>query len=277
MDYPALELRVRSTAECESSCQNVTRSMFQNMSSVTLCQFGSRLAGLIALFLMFVFSPMPATAAEADSTSENPLRPGAVGIEFGLNSVFGGGFSGTLSGKWHTGRTTALRVGGGASFRGSEGTGSETFQDQFQTIVSATDTHEEERSYSAFAELMKYLTIDRRIAFFAASGPVFQWNSDSFTQHAYLQTGEANLYHFGSSGWAAGLEISAGVEWFFHNRLSLGARYGISGLYGESNNDHIDANSGPSPSDNTSDVESTHQKNLNIQTESTLMTLTAYF
>src|SRR5262249_41143329 len=113
------ELRVR--AERELPCQNGTRNMFWNMLSVTLCQFGhrARIIGLAASLPALLFFAVRASAAEsaADSASLNPLRPGAVGIEFGVNSVFGGGFGGTLSGKWHMGRSTAIRLGGEVDFR----------------------------------------------------------------------------------------------------------------------------------------------------------------
>jgi hypothetical protein len=270
---------VRWTVSCDASRQNVTCNTFWNMLSATLCQFSRAacITGCSIVMLPILAATGFAEEPAADSAPVNSLRPGAIGIEFGVNSLFSGGFSGTLSGKWHMGSRTALRLGAGGSFHETQTDGNELLQDPFQTFNDITDEHEERRSYSAFAQIMQYFVVDRRIGFFVAPGPVYQWTSDSYTEHVYLQSGDAELLHFGSSGWAAGLDVDIGVEWFFHNRLSLGARYGVAGLYGEADHELISATSSSDPNHAGSDARSGHDKSLNIQTESTLLTLTGYF
>jgi hypothetical protein len=238
------------------------------------CIFGCAAS---VLMLLLLAAPVEAAEATGDSTSVNSLHAGAVGIEFGVNSVFGGGFGGTVSGKIHAGRSTAIRIGGGATFSETEGTGNSHFQDPFEQIAGTSDDHDETRSYSAFVQLMQYLMVHDRLAGFLSVGPIARWNSDSYTEHDFSTNGDAAHLRFDSSGWAAGLDLSVGFEWFFQHGLSLGARYGFSGLYGESNHTQDQGQSSADPNRTYSDHESGHDKTFQMQTNGTLLTLTAYF
>lgn len=271
-------MRVAAT---ELLCQSGTINSSWDELIVTPCQF-SRIASISALIGLLLTIPILSArraAAEeaADSVSVNPLRAGAMAVEFGVNPAFNYGSGAALSGKWHTGRSTAIRVGGAVAFQENKGDGSESDQNQLQNIYVVTDNHFEDRSYSAFAQLVQYLWIQNRMSLYLATGPIYRWSSEHSTNHGFGTDGSASLLRDDSSSWGAGLDLSIGFEWFFHHRLSLGARYGVSGVYGESSFDRTYALSSPDPNETFTHQESNDGKSFTISTDTTLLTLTAYF
>lgn len=111
---------------------------------------------------------------------------------------------------------------------------------------------------------------------FLAGGPIYHWNSTHDTEHFVSDGGDVVL-QFDTSGWTTGLDLGIGFEWFFQNRLSMGARYGVAGLYGKSTIDRSETESGSIPAQDSIYQDSSHDKTFTFQTDETLVTLTAYF
>jgi hypothetical protein len=186
---------------------------------------------LVSLFLL----PNATVRAAEDSAPRHSLRSGVWALDFGVQPSFGG-FSGTagIAVKHHLSDRLAMRLGGTVAIEEREGEGSrrEVFPG-YPVVVYDQTTDYDLREYTAFLHLQPHVTVKDRTTIYLYGGPVAVWSQITEDSWEILTNGAENRYSRDYEAWYAGLELGAGFEWFWTQHVSLGAYYGLSGMYGE--------------------------------------------
>ncbi|HET9252733.1 MAG TPA: hypothetical protein VFP58_11525 [Candidatus Eisenbacteria bacterium] len=196
-----------------------------------------RLPGLrcVLVLLLILLPEAAARAQEEADPSRHSLRSGAWALDFGVQPSFSG-FSGSagIAVKHHLSDRLGLRLGGTTVIeeRESDGSRRELFPG-YPEVEYDRRTDYDVREYTAFLHLQPYVSVQERTAIYLYGGPIATWTRSSDSEWEILTNGSAIRYRREYEAWYAGLEVGAGFEWFWTRRVSLGAYYGISGMYGE--------------------------------------------
>ena len=188
--------------------------------------FKTNLIGIISLLLFFiVFTKvcLPQNESNLDSLD------GKFALQFQISDNFNlTNFQGTIfSGKYHFSNRDAVRLGISLDFGDSN---YETDTDR-DTLYSSNSKREVDRfGFSVYAQYIRYMEVTGDIAFFGGVGPFFHYSKENETRQEYYDTlnvkreSDRKLY-------SGGLDLLIGVEWWFHEYMSLSAEYGLSAYY----------------------------------------------
>lgn len=188
--------------------------------------FKTNLTGIISLqifILIFTNTILPQNYSYLDSLD------GKFALQFQITSNFSlTNFQGTIfSGKYHFSNRDAIRLGISLDF----GDSNYETDSNYDTLYSSHSKRDVDRfGFSVYAQYIRYLQVTGDIAFFGGAGPFFHYSKDNETRNEYLDTlntkreSKRNLY-------SGGLDLLLGVEWWFHEYMSLSAEYGLSAYY----------------------------------------------
>lgn len=178
--------------------------------------------------LFFILSLVSTTTAQ---TSYLDSLDGKFALQFQISDNFQlSSFQGsTLSGKYHLGKRSAIRLGLSIelnSFEKEETILSDTLNDY------GTNRDSKLIGMSLNAQYIYYLAVNDDIAAFGGIGPFFTYQ--------YLNSNEYDpdgnfIYEQKQTNYIPGLDIIFGVEWWFNKSMSLSAEYGLSLSYSSSN------------------------------------------
>lgn len=226
-------------------------------------------------------SLLPAGVALAQGEPpKTSLRSGVWALEFGAQPVFSSGFfsSAGLAIKHHVSDRTALRVGFfvNVSDEQAEGTVLEEGPNPPYRITGTTTDDYDDRRYSVYAHLQRAFSVTGRTAIHVYGGPTATWDSYENLDRLFYEDGGTRADRSEYESWNVGLEVGAGFEWFWTERVSLGAHYGMVGQYGEW--DRVRTSDFVDPSAvqyRYEDVE--HSKTFQVVTSGSYLRLAAYF
>jgi opacity protein-like surface antigen len=164
-----------------------------------------------------------------DSTYLDKLN-GKFALQFQISSNFtlSQFQGGTFSGKYHFGNRSAIRVGVSTQINNSEDDISASEIDSFYVHPSYTNSYDYQ-VYSVNLQYLNYLTAMEDVGFFIGTGP--------YVSYAYLKQDidTADVFNYISSNtstlWNFGVDLLAGVEWMFNDKMSLSAEYGVRAYY----------------------------------------------
>jgi hypothetical protein len=135
----------------------------------------------------------------------------------------------TFSGKYHTGKSQALRIGLSLGASDKE----DDFHALTDTSTFQANADESVYGFTLNSQYLFYFVNIDEVAFFGGAGPFVTYQStenvveinesSSITKRDDSRT---NLY--------LGFDLIMGVEWFFHEVMSLSAEYGLEFFYGKS-------------------------------------------
>ena len=238
------------------------------------------MAAIIALALSVPSAAQDSTKAEWKS----PLEPGVWALEFEtqarLSSFSYGG--GTIAGKRHFSARSALEVGVSIYFNEREENATVTRTEYvgvnaYGFTDSDVDDNYENQSYSIFTHYVKYASLWRRFGVFWAAGPIVQWDS-YFSSYDFPHPDSVALNRSDDTDtWGIGLDAVAGFEWFFSDRLSLGGRFGLTGIYRTGDRTSVDQYYDPASLYGYDHYETAEIEQVLIQTNPVVLVLSGYF
>ncbi|HMU43311.1 MAG TPA: outer membrane beta-barrel protein [Ignavibacteriaceae bacterium] len=164
-----------------------------------------------------------------DSTYLDKLN-GSFALQFQISgnftlSQFQGG---TFSGKYHFGPRSAIRVGLSTLINNSEDDITASEIDSFFVHPSYTNSFDYQ-VYSVNLQYLNYLTALESVGFFIGAGPYVSY---AFSKQ---DIDTADVFNYNSSStstlWNLGIELLAGVEWMFNDKMTLSAEYGLRAYY----------------------------------------------
>lgn len=176
---------------------------------------------LLTLFSTQVFSQ--------DSTYLDKLN-GKYALQFQISSNFtlSQFQGGTFSGKYHFGNRSAIRVGVSTQINNREDEITASEIDTFFVHPSYTNSFDYQ-AYSVNLQYLNYLTSMESVGFFIGAGPYISY---AFSKQV-IDT--ADVFDYSSSNtstlWNLGIELLAGVEWMFNDKMTISAEYGLRAYY----------------------------------------------
>lgn len=169
----------------------------------------------------------------------------------------------TFSGKYHSGKRSAIRVGLTVNYNNADVENSETLLDT--NLVISGDGNQNVFGMTIRTQYIHYIPGTYDITFFAGGGPFVGFNngtSETNQTNYDPQHREQTIDDF-----FAGLDLLVGVEWMFTKNMSLSAEYGIRFSYQSETRNWKDEHS----------VRETSSKNYNIGKGDINFGLSVYF
>jgi len=183
---------------------------------------------LICLFsLFFILSLLSNTTAQ---TSYLDSLDGKFALQFQISENFTlTNFQGaTLSGKYHLGKRSAIRLGLSLNFDDSN-------SDREITLSDTLDYNENAETnsigFTISAQYLNYLVRTDDIGFYLGIGPTIGIGNSDFEFEYDSLDSTINNGSGSSDSFTIGLDAIAGVEWSFHKDMTLSAEYGIKFYY----------------------------------------------
>jgi len=140
--------------------------------------------------------------------------------------------------------------------------------------VSGTATNDyDRRQYSVYTQFQRVLSLSGRTSIHLFSGPTVSWYHAEELDRLFLEDGTQRISEYDYDSWNAGLELGAGFEWFWTEKVSLGAHYGVIGQYGEYDRLETYHNTNTMATYEAED----HGKEFNVITRGSFLKLAAYF
>jgi len=181
--------------------------------------------------LFFILSFISTASAQ---TSYLDSLDGKFALQFQISENFTlSDFQGaTLSGKYHLGKRSALRLGISIYFNDSSLDEHETYIDTLNIINDSEGNSDRNGvGFTINSQYIAYLVSTDDIGFYIGSGPIFSFhNSDEESERSSNSSGKYTTSH-SEDFFSIGLDAIAGVEWSFHKNMSLSAEYGIKFYY----------------------------------------------
>ena len=177
--------------------------------------------------LFFILSLVSTTTAQ---TSYLDSLDGKFALQFQISENFTlTNFQGaTLSGKYHLGKRSAIRLGLSLNFDDSD-------SDREITLSDTLNYHENAETnsvgFTISSQYLNYLVRTDDIGFYLGAGPTIgfgnsesEFKSVSFDSTINTGSGSADFF-------TIGLDAILGVEWSFHKDMTLSAEYGMKFYY----------------------------------------------
>jgi len=185
-------------------------------------------------FFSLLFFILALTNTTSAQTSYLDSLYGKFALQFQISENFTlSNFQGaTLSGKYHLGKRSALRLGISIFFDDSS-------LDQQITYIDTLNPNNESKNnsdrnsvgFTINSQYIAYLVSTDDIGFYIGSGPTFSLrNSDEESETSSNSVGKYTNSH-SEDFFSIGLDAIAGVEWSFYQNMSLSAEYGIKFYY----------------------------------------------
>jgi hypothetical protein len=186
---------------------------------------------LFSLFISTIFSGK----VFSQKVSHLDSLDGKFALQFQINENFRlSNFQGTvLSGKYHFSRRDAIRIGVSLYLRGSDAEYEINYFDT--TAVDNSKLDDNKFEIIVNTQYIRYLNVSESIAFFGGVGPFFSY-TDGTNERVISVGGIEKKSESQINGYGIGLDLIAGVEWWFHKQMSLSAEYGIQFAYRSSEN-----------------------------------------
>ncbi len=164
-----------------------------------------------------------------DSTYLDKLN-GKFALQFQISSNFTlYNFQGTtFSGKYHFGNRSAIRVGVSTQINNSEDDITASELDSFYVHPSYSNSFDYQ-TYSVNLQYLNYLTTMEDVGFFIGAGPYVSY---AFSKED-IDTADVFSYNSSSSStlWNLGIDLLAGIEWMFNDKMTISAEYGVRAYY----------------------------------------------
>ena len=227
--------------------------------------------------LMFLLLLPGAVRAQEGSAPRHSLRSGAWALDFGLQPSFAG-FTGAagIAVKSHLSDRLAIRLGGTVAIdeRESDGTRREIYPGYPDVEYDQTSDYDL-REYTVFLHLQPHISVQDRTTIYLYGGPVAVWSRSTDDEWEVLTNGAHIRYSRDYDAWYAGLDLGAGFEWFWTQRVSLGAYYGVSGMYGEFDREELYRSSQYAPPAEVYRTDS--GRAFSVRTRGSFFKIAAYF
>jgi hypothetical protein len=181
--------------------------------------------------LLFIFSFISTTSAQ---TSYLDSLDGKFALQFQISENFTlTSFQGaTLSGKYHPGKRSALRLG-------IELFSNNWNYDSEENTIDTSNVNfwtkgNEDGNYIGITinfQYLAYLVSMEDIGFYFGSGPTFSYGKwEKEDGYSYSIPNDFSASSSDKSIWI-GLDVIAGIEWSFYRNMSLSAEYGLEFSY----------------------------------------------
>jgi opacity protein-like surface antigen len=190
------------------------------------------------LILLFV-SQLFITTGFSQSTSYLDSLDGKFALQFQIDRNFTlTNFQGTtLSGKYHFSCRDAVRLGLSLELGDSE---IDATTNQFDSINVATiNATQTSLGVTLKTQYLRYFRGSNDISFFGGVGPFFTYYK-STNEGKTLGTPDDRNFTETSDRFTFGLDLIAGIEWFFYNNMSLSAEYGLNFSYNSNTREYND-------------------------------------
>jgi len=184
----------------------------------------------IIFICLITTSSIPSVFAQQKDSIEHSIKKGSMSLQFEIGYDFRlTSFDGSqISLKYHISPNIALRFGGGltSNINNIDVNYDDYYYNQSHISEPLEEYNHEFYLTSAFLWYPKPNSI---IKLYFGLGPRASYNY-SKDEYLYSDGYKESRWH---EGWAAGLNLSAGCEWFPVYFLSLSAEYSFYGVYGE--------------------------------------------
>jgi len=182
------------------------------------------LLSILFLILISISSTYSQSSSDLDSLEGKFALQFQISEDFTLTNFQGT----TFSGKYHFSSRDAVRLG--FTFELSD---SEIKADV--THLDTTDSDQSKDNINRFgftinSQYIHYFTVTDNIAFFGGAGPFISF-FDQNSERVITENGTEINRKISRSGYTAGLDLITGVEWWFHEQMSLSAEYGLKFNY----------------------------------------------
>lgn len=184
---------------------------------------------LIYIFslLFFILALTNTTSAQ---TSYLDSLDGKFALQFQISENFTlSNFQGaTFSGKFHLGKSSALRLGISLSFDDSS-------VDKEAIVGDTINYYENSKTnsvgFSITAQYLNYLVRTDEIGFYLGTGPTLGFGNSEGEFELEISDSTVQKGSGSANNFTIGLDVIAGVEWSFHKDMTLSAEYGIKFYY----------------------------------------------
>jgi opacity protein-like surface antigen len=177
--------------------------------------------------LFFILSLVSTTTAQ---TSYLDSLDGKFALQFQISENFTlTNFQGaTLSGKYHLGKRSAIRLGLSLNFDDSDSDREITLSDSLNYNENAENNSV---GFTISSQYLNYLVRTDDIGFYLGAGPTIGF-ANSETEFN-LVSSDSTINNGSGSGdtFTIGLDAIVGVEWSFHKDMTLSAEYGMKFYY----------------------------------------------
>lgn len=191
--------------------------------------FSHSLCSIKSLFIISLLIILSTKVYSQDSTYLDKLN-GKFALQFQISSNFtlSQFQGGTFSGKYHFGPRSAIRVGISTQINNSEDEISASEIDSFFVHPTYKNSFDYQ-AYSVNLQYLNYLTSSESVGFFIGAGPYVSY---AFSKQD-IDTADVLNYQSSNTStvWNLGIELFAGVEWMFSDKMSLSAEYGLRAYY----------------------------------------------
>lgn len=182
------------------------------------------------LFILFSFSLISANNSYSQDDSYLDSLDGKFALQFQIDDDFQlSNFQGTIfSGKYHFSNRDAIRLGLSITFDDAE---SETETSRPDTNLVNTSSRDLNRINIVInAHYLYSLFITGDIGFFLGLGPFLKYE---YSKNKFFHNTLPSEYSRTetSKGYGVGADLIGGVEWLFHESMSLSAEYGLRFIY----------------------------------------------
>jgi opacity protein-like surface antigen len=176
------------------------------------------------LFSILILANINAQTSYLDSLD------GKYALQFQINDNFNlSEFQGaTLSGKYHLGKKSAIRLGLNISFDDSE--------IERESIIRDTINYYESSKvngvrFTINSQYINYLVAVNDIGFYLGAGPSIGFGHSEGESEYEITDSTVEKGSGSSNNFTIGLEVIAGVEWSFNRNMTLSAEYGMAFYY----------------------------------------------
>ena len=176
------------------------------------------------LFSILILSTINAQSSYLDSLD------GKFALQFQINENFSlSDFQGTtLSGKYHLGKRSAIRLGLNVSFDDSDIERESIIRD---TINYFESSNVNGVSININSQYLNYLVAANDIGFYLGAGPSVGFGHSEGESKYEITDSTVEKGSGSSNNFTLGFDLIAGVEWSFYKNMTLSAEYGIAFYY----------------------------------------------
>lgn len=193
----------------------------------------------LSSIITFVFCLMFTSTIYSQSTSYHDSLDGKFALQFQVADNFNlSSFQGTtLSGKYHFSCRSALRFGLSIELGDSQ---TDIKVNYFDTTLAKSSSDDSNRfGFTIKSQYIHYMRGTKDISFFGGLGPSF--NYFKLTRNRDLIINGTNQFNeTDGTGFTIGLDLIAGVEWMFADKMALSAEYGLFFSYSSTENNSKD-------------------------------------
>ena len=178
----------------------------------------------LLFFILSFISTATAQTSYLDSLDGKYALQFQISENFTLTNFQGA----TLSGKYHLGKRSAIRLGLSLNFDDSN-------SDREITLSDTLDYNENAETnsigFTISSQYLNYLVRTDDIGFYLGIGPTIGIGNSDFEFEYDSSDSTINNGSGSSDSFTIGLDAIAGVEWSFHKDMTLSAEYGIKFYY----------------------------------------------